>query len=129
MMAERLRLRPKELPESMQVQINGEARDFDGPLTVESVLQTLGFDPRKIAVERNLEIVPKGAYGGTPVADGDKLEIVHFIGGGANTATAAIQAYAPYSATVPIRPSTNPQPSRLIARARSALYNLRKISR
>ena len=70
----------------MQVQINGEARNFDGPLTVESVLQRLGFDPRKIAVERNLEIVPKGSYGGTPVMDGDKLEIVHFIGGGANTA-------------------------------------------
>ncbi len=68
---------------SMQVQINGEARDFDGPLTVESVLTSLGFDPRKIAVERNLEIVPKGAYGGTAVEDGDRLEIVHFIGGGA----------------------------------------------
>jgi len=67
----------------MQVQINGEARDFDGPLTVESVLTSLGFDPRKIAVERNLEIVPKGAYGGTAVEDGDRLEIVHFIGGGA----------------------------------------------
>lgn len=86
MMADRLRRRPKELPQNMQVQINGEARDFDGPLTVESVLQRLGFDPRKIAVERNLEIVPKGAYGGTPVTHGDKLEIVHFIGGGANTA-------------------------------------------
>ena len=78
--------RPKELPRNMQIQINGEARTFDGPLTVELVLQRLGFDPRKIAVERNLEIVPKGSYGGTPVTDGDKLEIVHFIGGGANTA-------------------------------------------
>lgn len=67
----------------MQIQINGEACDFDGPLTVESVLRNLGFDPRKIAVERNLEIVPKGAYSGTEVKDGDCLEIVHFIGGGA----------------------------------------------
>jgi len=66
----------------MQVQINGESRDFDGPLTIESVLKNLGFDPRKIAVERNLEIVPKGAYSGTAVEDGDCLEIVHFIGGG-----------------------------------------------
>ena len=80
------RRRPKEFCRNMQVQINGEARNFDGPLTVESVLQRLGFDPRKIAVERNLEIVPKGSYGGTPVTDGDKLEIIHFIGGGANTA-------------------------------------------
>jgi len=67
----------------MQVEINGEARDFDGPLTIEAVLKNLGFDPRKIAVERNLEIVPKGAYSGTSVEDGDRLEIVHFIGGGA----------------------------------------------
>ena len=66
----------------MEVQINGEARYFDGPLTVNSMLLVLGFDPRKIAVERNLEIVPKGAYGGTSVEDGDRLEIVHFIGGG-----------------------------------------------
>ena len=72
----------KDLPQTMQVQINGEARDFEGPLTVESVLERLGFDPRKIAVERNLEIVPKGTYGGTAINDGDKLEIVHFIGGG-----------------------------------------------
>jgi thiazole synthase len=73
----------KDLPQQMQIQINGEARAFDGPMTVESVLRNLGFDPRKIAVERNLEIVPKGAYGGTAVEDGDRLEIVHFIGGGA----------------------------------------------
>ena len=74
----------KELPQNMHVQINGEERDFEGPLTVETVLQRLGFDPRKIAVERNLEIVPKGTYGGTAVQDGDRLEIVHFIGGGAS---------------------------------------------
>ena len=74
----------KELPQNMNVQINGEERDFEGPLTVETVLQRLGFDPRKIAVERNLEIVPKGTYGGTAVQDGDRLEIVHFIGGGAS---------------------------------------------
>lgn len=72
----------------MQIQINGEARNFDGPLTVNSMLRSLGFDPRKIAVERNLEIVPKGAYDGTPVEDGDRLEIVHFIGGGSAASTA-----------------------------------------
>ncbi|MBT3170343.1 MAG: sulfur carrier protein ThiS [Rhodospirillaceae bacterium] len=72
----------------MQIQINGEARNFDGPLTVNSMLRSLGFDPRKIAVERNLEIVPKGAYDGTPVEDGDRLEIVHFIGGGSAASAA-----------------------------------------
>ena len=83
MMAGGGRRSAKESAPHMQVQINGEAREFDGPLTVESMLRRLGFDPRKIAVERNLEIVPKGAYGGTAVIDGDRLEIVHFIGGGA----------------------------------------------
>ena len=82
MMAGGGRRSAKESAPHMQVQINGEAREFDGPLTVESMLRRLGFDPRKIAVERNLEIVPKGAYGGTAVIDGDRLEIVHFIGGG-----------------------------------------------
>jgi thiazole synthase len=67
----------------MQVTINGESRLLDGSLTVEGLLADLGVDQRKVAVERNLEIVPKSAYGATPLSDGDKLEIVHFIGGGA----------------------------------------------
>ncbi|GAA0592891.1 sulfur carrier protein ThiS [Caenispirillum bisanense] len=66
----------------MQVTINGEARPLSTPTTVEGLLTSLGIDPRKVAVERNLEIVPKSAFGATPVADGDRLEIVHFIGGG-----------------------------------------------
>lgn len=66
----------------MQVTINGESRLLDGSLTVEGLLVDLGIDQRKVAVERNLEIVPKSAYGQTPLTDGDKLEIVHFIGGG-----------------------------------------------
>ncbi len=66
----------------MQVQINGETRELDAPQSVESVLAGLGLDPRKIAVERNLEIVPRSAYGETAVHTGDRLEIVHFIGGG-----------------------------------------------
>jgi thiazole synthase len=49
---------------------------------VRGLLESLGLDPAKIAVERNLEIVPRGAYGDVAVADGDRLEIVHFIGGG-----------------------------------------------
>ena len=67
----------------MQVTINGESRLLDGSLTVEGLLADLGVDQRKVAVERNLEIVPKSAYGATSLSDGDKLEIVHFIGGGA----------------------------------------------
>ncbi|SOD95875.1 thiazole-phosphate synthase [Caenispirillum bisanense] len=66
----------------MQVTINGEARPLSTATTVEGLLTTLGIDPRKVAVERNLEIVPKSAFQQTPVTDGDRLEIVHFIGGG-----------------------------------------------
>ncbi|ESQ76474.1 sulfur carrier protein ThiS [Asticcacaulis sp. YBE204] len=47
-----------------------------------ALVEGLGIDPRKVAVERNLEIVPKSAYLNTPLEDGDRLEIVHFVGGG-----------------------------------------------
>jgi thiazole synthase len=72
----------------MQVTINGESRLMDGSVTVEGLLSDLGIDQRKVAVERNLEIVPKSAYAQTALSDGDKLEIVHFIGGGAPEADA-----------------------------------------
>lgn len=68
--------------EEMRVHVNGEPREFDGPLTVAGLVAKLGLDARKIAIERNLEIVPRSAYGGTPVSDGDRLEIVNFVGGG-----------------------------------------------
>ncbi len=74
----------------MQIQINGELREFPAPQSVESIVGALGLDARKVAVERNLEIVPRGAYAATDLGDGDRLEIVHIIGGGAtNTAVVA----------------------------------------
>ena len=73
----------------MQVQINGELREFEEPQSVRSIVTGLGLDPRKIAVEHNLEIVPRSAYDRTAVAAGDRLEIVHFIGGGADPVPAA----------------------------------------
>jgi len=66
----------------MQVMLNGEAKQFSAPMSVLQLLESIGLDPRKIAVERNLEIVPRSTYGETIVGDGDRLEIVHFIGGG-----------------------------------------------
>lgn len=66
----------------MKVQINGEERVVSGPMSVEALLGELGIDARKVAVERNLEIVPKSTYGQVAVGEGDRLEIVHFIGGG-----------------------------------------------
>ncbi len=62
--------------------LNGEARGFEGPLSVASLLTELGLDTRKVAVERNLEIVARSSYAETWLASGDTLEIVHFIGGG-----------------------------------------------
>jgi thiamine biosynthesis protein ThiS len=66
----------------MQVTINGESRALAAGLTVADLLRELGLDGRKVAVERNREIVPKSAFTATAVAEGDRLEIVHFIGGG-----------------------------------------------
>jgi thiazole synthase len=67
---------------TMQITINGESRRLDVPLNLSQLLGTLGLDARKIAVERNLEIVPRSQYGEVLVQEGDRLEIVHFIGGG-----------------------------------------------
>jgi len=66
----------------MLLTINGESRKFDRRLNVSGLLEALSLEPRKIAVERNLEIVPKSLYGETALADGDRIEIVHFVGGG-----------------------------------------------
>jgi thiazole synthase len=65
-----------------QITINGECRHLDAPVNLVQLLGTLGLDARKIAVERNLEIVPRSEYGEVLVQAGDRLEIVHFIGGG-----------------------------------------------
>ncbi|MBO6949473.1 MAG: sulfur carrier protein ThiS [Rhodospirillales bacterium] len=67
----------------MQITINGETRELGANTSVDGLLREIGLDPAKVAVERNLEIVPKSTYTDTLVAEGDKLEIVHFIGGGA----------------------------------------------
>ncbi|TDI67282.1 MAG: sulfur carrier protein ThiS [Alphaproteobacteria bacterium] len=64
--------------------VNGEERAFSGDESVESLLAALGIDARKVAVELNLEIVPRSSYLDTRLNGGDRLEIVHFIGGGAD---------------------------------------------
>ncbi len=66
----------------IRLTVNGEPRGFDGPLSVHLLLAALALDPRKVAVERNEEIVPRSTYAEAALADGDRLEIVHFIGGG-----------------------------------------------
>lgn len=66
----------------MQISVNGEMRSFQGVADVAALVAELGLDARKVAVERNLEIVPRSVYAATPLADGDRIEIVTFIGGG-----------------------------------------------
>ncbi|WP_297683137.1 sulfur carrier protein ThiS [Ferrovibrio sp.] len=66
----------------MRLTINGETRDMAGAATVAELLSSLELDSRKIAIELNREIVPRSAYSATGLNDGDKIEIVHFIGGG-----------------------------------------------
>ncbi len=67
---------------ALTLHINGEERAVPAPASVESLLTYLGLEPRKIAVERNLEIVPKSLYAQTVLCDGDRIEIVQFVGGG-----------------------------------------------
>src|SRR5450755_884903 len=67
---------------TLNVIINGEAKNLGKAMTLNEMLIFLGLDPKKIAVERNLEIVPRSTYAEVQVRDGDKYEIVHFIGGG-----------------------------------------------
>ena len=68
--------------DALVVTLNGEARRFEAGLTVSALLARIGLDTRKVAVERNEEIVPRSAYAHTALESGDQLEIVHFIGGG-----------------------------------------------
>ena len=66
----------------IQVTVNGAAHRFERPLAVEELIARLELAGKKVAVERNGEIVPKSAHGSTLVADGDRLEIVAAVGGG-----------------------------------------------
>jgi thiamine biosynthesis protein ThiS len=66
----------------MKLVINGEDRDLDGPLSLNALVQHLGMKTDRVAVELNREIVPRERWPQTELADGDRLEIVHFVGGG-----------------------------------------------
>lgn len=66
----------------MELMINGEARQFSEPLTVAGLIDQLGYTGKRIAIERNGEIVPKSQHAATSLATGDRLEIVVAVGGG-----------------------------------------------
>lgn len=67
---------------TIAISINGEKRHVAEGLSVAGLVAELGLNPKKVAVERNLEIVPRSTHAGVILVDGDSLEIVHFVGGG-----------------------------------------------
>lgn len=66
----------------MRLQINGDDRDFSSPLTLSSLVEQLGMKPDRVAVELNRNIASRDQWATTYLKDGDRLEIVHFVGGG-----------------------------------------------
>lgn len=70
------------LDQSLGIRVNGEHRRVTGGISIAEMLGELGLDPRKVAVERNLEIIPRSTLSEVCVADGDTYEIVRFVGGG-----------------------------------------------
>jgi thiamine biosynthesis protein ThiS len=71
----------------MNLHINGEPRTFPdpapaAPFTLASLIESLSMKPDRVAVELNRDIVPRDRWPQTPLQDGDRLEIVHFVGGG-----------------------------------------------
>ncbi|HEX2597335.1 MAG TPA: sulfur carrier protein ThiS [Terriglobales bacterium] len=66
----------------MKLQINGEDKTYDGPLTLATLISQTGLKADRVAVELNLSIVPRELWLQTNLNEGDRLEIVHFVGGG-----------------------------------------------
>lgn len=66
----------------MLITLNGEPHEIDRPLTVADLLTTLAIDARRVAVEHNLTILKRGTFADTVVREGDRVEIVNFVGGG-----------------------------------------------
>jgi sulfur carrier protein len=65
----------------MEITVNGKKKSVS-PMSVLQFLESIGIDQRRVAVEYNLDILPKDTYEKTILKDGDRLEIVHFVGGG-----------------------------------------------
>jgi sulfur carrier protein len=70
------------MQETIQIHVNGEARDWRSGATVADLLRELEVKAERVAVELNLEILDRGAFAQRPLQDGDRVEILGFIGGG-----------------------------------------------
>ena len=66
----------------MQIQLNGQPREIEAGTTLAALLDAAGYAGRKVAVELNLEVVPRSRHGEQRLAAGDRVEIIHAIGGG-----------------------------------------------
>ena len=66
----------------MTIVLNGDPVDVSGPLTVSALLEHLRVDPRRVAVEHNLNVIKRANYDTTQINEGDQIEIVNFVGGG-----------------------------------------------
>ena len=67
---------------TLSITVNGQHRRVTEGISIAELAAELGLVPEKVAVERNLEIVPRSLHGATPVAEGDRFEVVQFVGGG-----------------------------------------------
>ena len=68
--------------ETVSIRVNGQHRRVPKGISIADLALELGLEPTRVAVERNLEIVPRSTLGQVPVEDGDDYEIVTFVGGG-----------------------------------------------
>ena len=66
----------------MKIVLNGEPCEIAGPLTLTALLAQLNVDSRRVAVERNMDVVKRAMYDSTEIHEGDQIEIVNFVGGG-----------------------------------------------
>jgi thiamine biosynthesis protein ThiS len=70
------------IPRGVQISLNGEAHEVPADTTVESLLTSLSLPPGRVAVERNREIVSRADHARVTLLEGDRLEVVAFVGGG-----------------------------------------------
>ena len=68
--------------ETLSIRVNGEHRRVNEGISIAELVREIGFDPIRVAVERNLEVVPRSTLAEVAVQDGDEFEIVRFVGGG-----------------------------------------------
>jgi thiamine biosynthesis protein ThiS len=66
----------------LHITVNGDLVEVAGPLSITALLAQMDIDPRRVAVEHNLTVLKRAAFADTVVRDGDRIEIVNFVGGG-----------------------------------------------